>query len=170
MRRYMSMPALLLLAGLAGGCAALGSGTLVQPPQFSSVEGQEGELRLLAPGAGRPLGGAQLRLYARVRNPNAFGVTLAALQGNVHLEGARAAQVNFPLGLPLRAATDTIIPLDVSISFSDLPGLADAAQRILTRNRVAYRLDGTVTLDATPFGRPSFGPSTWLQGETQVVR
>jgi hypothetical protein len=27
-----------------------------------------------------------------------------------------------------------------------------------------------VTVDAAPFGQPSFGPSTWLQGESRVIR
>jgi hypothetical protein len=105
-----------------------------------------------------------------VANPNAFGLTLAALHGNVFLEGTRAADVNFPLGLPLQAGRDTIIPLDITISFADVPGLVNMAQRIIAQNRVAYRLDGTVTVDAAPFGQPSFGPQTWLRGETRVLR
>jgi hypothetical protein len=157
-------------ATLAAGCATLGLETLIQPPRFTTVSNQQAELRVLGPSTSRPLGGAQVRLWARVENPNAFGVTLAALRGNLHLENSRAAEVNFPLGLPLLAGRDTIIPLDVNISFSDLPGLADAVQRIVTRNQVAYRLDGTVTLDAGAFGQPTFGPTTWLEGETRVVR
>ena len=155
---------------LVAGCATLRLETLIQPPRFTTVSNQQAELRVLGPSSSRPLGGAQVRLWARVENPNAFGVTLAALRGNLHLENARAAEVNFPLGLPLLAGRDTIIPLDVSINFSDLPGLADAVQRIIARNQVAYRLDGTVTLDAGAFGQPSFGPTTWLEGETRVVR
>jgi hypothetical protein len=155
---------------LVAGCATLGLENLIQPPRFTTVSNQQAELRVLGPSASRPLGGAQVRLWTRVENPNAFGVTLAALRGDLHLENARAAEVNFPLGLPLRAAGDTIIPLDVNISFSDLPNLADAVQRILARNLVAYRLDGTVTLDAGAFGQPTFGPTTWLEGQTRVVR
>lgn len=158
-----------LLVGLAvAACATLQN--VVQPPTFTQAEGRESELRLLGPSTTRPMGGATLRIWARVQNPNSFGLTLAALQGNVVLEGTRAADVNFPLGLPLQAGRDTIIPLDVNINFSDLPGLIDVAQRIVTQNRVAYRLDGTLTLDAAPFGQPSFGPTTWLQGETRVLR
>jgi hypothetical protein len=167
-RQLLLSPAVVAL--LVAGCATLGLETLIQPPRFTTVSNQQAELRVLGPSSSRPLGGAQVRLWARVENPNAFGVTLAALRGNLHLENARAAEVNFPLGLPLLAGRDTIIPLDVNISFSDLPGLADALQRIVTRNQVAYRLDGTVTLDAGAFGQPSFGPTTWLEGETRVVR
>jgi hypothetical protein len=155
---------------LVTGCASLGLETLIQPPRFSTVSNQQAELRVLGPSTSRPLGGALVRLWTRVENPNTFGVTLAALRGNLHLENSRAAEVNFPLGLALPASRDTIIPLDVSISFSDLPGLADAVQRIVSRNLVAYRLDGTVTLDAGAFGQPTFGPATWLQGESRVVR
>ena len=151
-----------------GSCATLGQ--MIQPPQFSVAEGRETQLQLVGPSTSRPLGGARLRIWTRVQNPNAFGLTLAALRGNVFLENTRAGEVNFPLGLPLTAAGDTIIPLDVDISFSDLPGLVDVAQRIVTRNMVAYRLDGTLTVDAAPFGQPSFGPSTWISGESRVIR
>ena len=41
-------------------------------------------------------------------------------------ENARAADVDFPVGLPLRASESDEIPIDLSVSFSDLPGLADA--------------------------------------------
>jgi hypothetical protein len=153
---------------LLSSCATLNQ--LVQPPQFSAAEGRESEIRLLGPSSTRPLGGAALRIWARVQNPNAFGLTLSALQGSIFLEGERAGDVSFPFGMPLAATADTVIPMDITVGFADLPGLADVAQRIFTRNRVAYRLDGTVTVDAAPFGQPSFGPSTWISGETRVVR
>jgi hypothetical protein len=161
--------AFITAAALAtGSCATLSQ--IVQPPQFSVAEGRDSQIRILGPSLSRPLGGASLRIWTHVRNPNAFGLTLAALQGNIFLENERAGEVNFPLGLPLTAAGDTIIPLDINISFSDLPGLVDVAQRIVSRNRVAYRLDGTLTVDAAPFGQPSFGPSTWIRGESPVIR
>lgn len=156
------------LAATVGGCATLNQ--IVQPPQLSVVEGRDTELRLIGPSASRPMGGATLRVWTRVQNPNAFGLTLSALQGSLFLENQRAGEVSFPLGLPLTATGDTIIPLDINVSFADLPGLADAVQRIVTRNMVTYRLDGTLTVDAAPFGQPSFGPSTWLQGESRVIR
>ena len=162
---------ILLVAAMtiaAGSCATLNQ--LIQPPQFAVAQGRDSELRLLGPSTSRPLGGASLRIWARVSNPNAFGLTLAALSGNIFLEDQRAGEVQFPLGLPLTAAADTVIPLDINLSFADVPGLIDVAQRIATRNRVAYRLDGTLTVDAAPFGQPTFGPSTWISGETRVVR
>jgi hypothetical protein len=165
-----AMLGMLASALMLNGCAALGLGTVVQPPRFTAAEGREAELRLAPPSASRPLGGATLRIWTRVENPNTFGLTLAALRGNLFLENAQAAAVEFPLGLQLTGGADTVIPIDINISFSDVPGLVDAAQRILTQNRVGYRLDGTVTVDAAPFGQPSFGPTTWLQGESRVIR
>jgi hypothetical protein len=156
------------LLTLSAGCTAIN--TLVQPPVFTAAEGRDTELRIVGPAANRPLGGAALRIWTRVQNPNSFGLTLASLAGNVFLQNHNAGEVSFPLGLPLLAGADTIIPLDVTISFADVPGLVDVAQQIMTQNRVAYRLDGTVTLDAAPFGQPTFGPSTWIQGESRVIR
>lgn len=155
---------------VVAGCAGLGLESVIQPPRFQQADGRQTELRLLAPSTSRPLGGASLRIWARVENPNAFGLTLGVLAGNLFLEGTRAADVNFPLGLPLLAGADTIIPLDVNLSFSDLPGLADVVQRAVTRNSVAYRVDGTIGVDAGPLGQPTLGPTTWLRGESVIVR
>lgn len=167
--RTLAAATLVTALGLsAGSCATLNQ--LVQPPQLSVAEGRDTQLRLLGPSTSRPLGGASLRIWTRVQNPNAFGLTLAALRGNLFLENEQAGEVDFPLGLPLTASGDTIIPLDVSISFADVPGLIDVVQRMVSRNTVVYRLDGTVTLDAAPFGQPSFGPSTWLRGESRIIR
>ncbi|HEY0305192.1 MAG TPA: LEA type 2 family protein [Longimicrobiales bacterium] len=143
---------------------------MIQPPRFSVASGSQAELRLVGPSAGRPLGGAAVRLWARVENPNALGISLRAVQGALALDGTKAADVDFPLGLPLLAGQDTVIPLDINISFSDLPGLADVAARLITRNSVNYRLDGTVTVNAGPLGNPSFGPSTLLDGSLSIRR
>jgi hypothetical protein len=86
------------------------------------------------------------------------------------LEGTRAADVDFPLGLPLLAGQDTVIPLDINVSFSDLPGLADVAVRLATRSSVNYQLDGTVAVNAGPLGTPRFGPSTLLNGTLSIRR
>lgn len=167
-RSFAALTFVTALALSTGSCATLNQ--LVQPPEFAVAQGRESQLRLLGPSTSRPLGGASLRIWTRVQNPNAFGLTLAALRGNIFLENERAGEVDFPMGLPLTASGDTIIPLDINISFADVPGLIDVVQRIVSRNSVAYRLDGTVTLDAAPFGQPSFGPTTWLSGESRVIR
>lgn len=169
--RVIRNPYLLLaVALLLAGCATVSQLIRVEPPRFQAAEGRRSELRLLGPSSTRPLGGAAVRIWARVQNPNAFGLTLSTVEGDLLLEGAHAAAVELPLGLPLRAQQDTVVPIDLTISFADVPGLADAAIRLLTERTVEYRLDGRFGVDAGPFGRPTFGPTTLLRGELDVRR
>jgi hypothetical protein len=166
-RPRLLVSALSLLAFQA--CAELNQlGALVQPPRFEQAPDQRAEIRLLGPTGGRPLGGAGIRLWAKITNPNAFGLTLGTLRGTLYLEDARAADAEFPLGLPLAARQETIVPIDISFSFADLPGLGDAARRATSRQPLAYRLDGTIGVDAGPLGQPLFGPMTLLRGEAAV--
>lgn len=168
-RRAIACFVVILAAGQAG-CAALdGLRTLIQPPQFSEAEGQRAEIRLLGPGQGAgPLGGAAIRLYTRVRNPNPFGLTLSTLAGELFLEGGRAAEADFPLGLPLTAGGDAVIPLDLRVSFADVPGLADAIRRAVSGQPLDYRFDGIVGVDAGQLGAPTFGPMTLIAGEIRT--
>lgn len=160
-----------LSAALLSACASLGAlGGLVQPPQFERDRDRPAEIRVLAPSVARPAGGAGVRLFARVRNPNAFGLRLTDVTGELFLEGARAANVDLPLGLPLRAYEDAVIPIDLSVDFHDVPGLLGVGTRVLARQEVEYRLDGTVSVDAGRLGQPRFGPSTLLQGDLQPRR
>jgi hypothetical protein len=167
-RRLIPTLALVLLTSGLGACAALQSA--IQPPVFQMASGRSSAVELLGPTLNRPLGGARIRVWAQVSNPNAFGFTLTRLAGNVLLDGQRAADVDLPLGLPLEAAADTVIPLDVSVSFADLPDLADRISDALGRGAIDYALRGTVTVDAGPLGQPSFGPETWLSGDVNVTR
>jgi hypothetical protein len=137
----------------------------VQPPRFEEAEGRRAEIRLLGPGVDRPLGGAGIRLWAHVTNPNAFGFTLATLRGTLFLEETRAATADLPLGLPLAARGETTFPIDLTISFNDVSGLANTIQRALGRQPLAYRLDGTVGVDTGRYGTPTFGPMTLLRGD-----
>jgi hypothetical protein len=159
-----------LLACGAGACAALGElRGLVQAPRFEQAPGQQAELRFLGPSSSLPLGGAGVRLWTRVTNPNAFGLRLGTLRGVLHIEDSRAADVDFPLGLPLRASEEAVIPIDLSISFSDLPGLANVLRRAASREPLTYLLEGTVAVDAGQLGQPVFGPMTLLRGEFRGI-
>jgi hypothetical protein len=80
------------------------------------------------------------------------------------LEGTHAAEADFPLGLPLGAGQATTIPIDLAVSFSDLPGLADVIRRAVNRSPIEYRFDGTIGVDAGSLGQPIFGPMTLLRG------
>lgn len=153
------------------GCAALeGLRAFVQAPKFSEAPGQQAEIRLLGPSLSQPLGGAGIRLWTEVSNPNAFGFTLGTLRGTLNIENARAADVDFPLGLPLRAGEQTVVPIDLSISFSDLPGLASVIRRAVDRQPLAYHLEGTIGVDAGQLGQPVFGPMTLLRGEMRGIQ
>jgi hypothetical protein len=167
-RRLGALSAVTVMAVSLSACAALQN--IIQPPIFDLVEGRTSELRLLGPAGDRPLGGAQVRLWTRVQNPNTVGFTLTRLAGQFLLEGDRAATIDLPMGLPLPAAGDTIIPIDLNISFADVPGLANQLIGALTGQRLNYAVDGTLSVDAGILGQPSFGPNTWLRGELQVFR
>jgi hypothetical protein len=164
------MRTLLLVAAIAvlllQACASLSSlgnlGGLIQPPRFEQVPDQPAEIRLVG------MTGAGVRLWTRVSNPNPFGLRLGTLKGTLFLEDTRAADADFPLGLPLAAGGDSVIPIDISISFADLPGLSGVARRVLARQPLPYRLDGTIGVDAGRLGQPLFGPMTLLRGEAVV--
>ena len=154
------------VAAVAGGCATLGA---ILPLRFTEAPDRSSELRLLGPSSTRPLGGAGVRLWARVENPNPIGVTLSEVAGDLFVGDAEAIAVEFPLGLPLVAQQDTVIPLDVTLSFDDLPRLASIARAALTRGgRLDYRLDGTFAVNAGGFGALRFGPMTMLEGELRA--
>jgi hypothetical protein len=119
---------------------------------------------------GRPFGAAAVRVWLQVTNPNAFGFTLSTLDATLLLDERRAATGEFPLGLPLQARQETIVPVDLSIGFGDIPALAGVSSRAAAGGIVMYQLDGTVGVDAGRFGRPMFGPMQLVGGEVRVAR
>jgi len=154
----------LSLLGLQACAAALGNlSAVVQPPRFEQVPGQSAEIRLAG------FEGAAVRLWTRVSNPNAFGIRVGTLKGTLFLDDARAADADFPLGLDLGARAESELPIDISVSFRDLPGLANVGRKIASRQPIGYRLDGTIGIDAARIGQDMvFGPMTLLRGETTV--
>lgn len=158
----------LLLSLLLSGCATLGQ--VIQPPRFDAADSRSSELRLLGPSLRNPAGGVAIRLWTRVSNPNPFGLTLARLAGTLALQGTRAADVDFPLGVPLPAARDTVIPLDIEVGFANLPALAQVLPAAISRGAVQYQLHGSFAVDAGVLGQPTFGPSTLLQGAIDTRR
>ncbi len=155
-------------ASLLAGCATLGAlGQIVQPLRIESDRERPAELRLGGGGLGLPTS-ATVRLWARVTNPNPFGLTLSTIDGAFFLEDARAAAVRFPLGLPLAPGREEVIPLDVSLRFADLSGLGGALGRLVRGDPMGYRLEGSFSVDAGRLGTPFFGPMTLLTGEVRA--
>lgn len=167
-RRRIPLALLALAALPLGGCATLGE--VVQPPIFELAPDRSSTIRLLGPSINRPLGGAELQVWTRVENPNPLGFTLSRLAGTVLLSGEPAADVDLPLGLPLEARQDTVIPLNLTLSFADVPDLADRLREAVSRGSIDYALRGTVAVDAGAFGQPTFGPETWIRGDVSVLR
>ena len=164
---------LLILYGIAvlpgcGGVRALQR--IIQPPRFEQAPNHPAEIRLVAPSLANPAGGAGVTLWLQVTNPNPFGFTISHLDTTLLLEGTRAADGDFPLGLPLGAGQSSVIPVDLSISFAELPALGAVIQRAARGSAVGYELEGTVGIDAGPFGRPIFGPLRFVAGELRVGR
>lgn len=171
MPQYGCARLVVLAAVLAASSACGNLGNLqqiIQPPRFEQAAGQPAELRLFGPSATSPLGGAGVRIWLAVTNPNRFGFTLSTVNADLLLEGNRAAAGNFPLGLPLNAGQQTIVPLDLSISFAEVPGLGRTLGRLAVGGTVPFRLDGTVGVNAGRFGTPTFGPMTLATGDLQV--
>jgi hypothetical protein len=165
MRRLAVSGLLLGLLWSLPGCAALQQlRAIVQPPRFEESPDHRHEVALLGPAVSRPLGGARIRLWTRVTNPNGFGFTLGTLRGTLFLEGTSAATADFPLGLPLEPRASSTIPIDLIVSFADVPGLADVVRRAVRNEPVTYRFDGTIGVDAGRYGTPTFGPMTLLAG------
>jgi hypothetical protein len=163
--------ALSVYLSMSLGCAQIGQiAQLVQPPRFVQAPDRPAELRLLQPGSGGVFGGASVRVWLQVTNPNPFGFTLSTLRTTLRLEDRQAATGDFPLGLPLEARQETIVPIDLSISFADIPALGGVLARAATGAPVAYQLDGTVGIDAGRLGQPTFGPMMLVRDEMRVFR
>jgi len=155
----------------AVGCASLGPlAQIVQPPRFNQADHQPAEIRLIAPSLRNPTGGAGVRVWLEVTNPNAFGFTLSTVNATLALQGTRAATGDFPLGLPLRAGQSSVVPLDLSINFADVPNLASSVRKLATGGGIDYELDGTVGVEAGRLGTPTFGPMRLTSGELRVIR
>ena len=128
----------------------------------------QSEIRLLPIQGGRPAGGATVRLWTTVTNPNPFGLTLSTVQATLLLDDVEAADADFPLGLPLQPRNSETIPLDLTVSFANVPRLANVIRQAASGGGLNYRLDGTVGIDAGRFGQPTFGPMTLFTGELRA--
>jgi hypothetical protein len=158
------------LAAASLGCASLGALVGVRPPRFETAHERAAEFRIVGPSMARPFGGASLRLWARVENPNPFSLTLSTVRGRLILEDIDAADVDLPLGLPLISGEAQVIPLNISVGFENVPRLAGVLADAGAGAPLGYRLEGTIGVDAGRLGRPTFGPLTLLAGDVRVRR
>jgi hypothetical protein len=147
-------------------CASLQQlSRVVQPPRFEAAGEGATEVRLVGPSADAPLGGANVRFWTTVTNPNPFGLTLSTVRATLFLEGTRAADGDFPLGLPLRAGQESTVPFDLTISFADVPALTSMLRNASASRPMGYRVDGTIGVEVGRLGTPTFGPLMLFSGE-----
>lgn len=169
LRTSMRLALLAITMTSLAGCGALAPlSQLIQPPRLTQSPNHPADVRLTGPSLTQPMGGAGVTLWVDVTNPNPFGFTLSTVDATLLLEGSRAATGSFPLGLPLQAGETSTIPLDLSISFADLPGLANVIRQVASGGSAAYQLDGTVGVDAGRLGQPTFGPMRLATGQLRV--
>src|SRR3954464_10824487 len=72
-RTAVAMSCFLVVAG----CAELNQlAALVRAPQFDQATDRQAEFRVMGAGSGLPIGGAGVRLWTKVTNPNPFALTL----------------------------------------------------------------------------------------------
>ena len=158
-----------LVAISIAGCASLeGLRALIQPPRFEQTENRQSEIRLLPVQSGRIAGGATVRIWTDVTNPNPFGFTLSTVQATLLLDDIEAADADFPLGLPLQPRQTETIPFDLTVSFANVPRLADVIRQAAAGGGLNYRLEGTIGVDAGRFGQPTFGPLTLVSGDLRA--
>jgi late embryogenesis abundant protein len=167
--RNLAIASAVSAQALMPACATLeGLRAIIQPPRFEQATDQPSEIRLLPIQAGRPAAGATVRIWTDVTNPNPFGLTLSTVDATLLLEDVRAARAEFPLGLPLQARETSTIPFDLTVSFTDVPRLANVLRQAASGQGVAYQLEGTIGIDAGRLGQPTFGPMTLLRGELRA--
>ena len=158
-----------LVAISMAGCASLeGLRALIQPPRFEQSENRQSEIRLLPVQSGRIAGGATVRIWTDVTNPNPFGFTLSTVQATLLLDDIEAADADFPLGLPLQPRQTETIPFDLTVSFANVPRLATVIRQASSGGGLSYRLEGTIGVDAGRFGQPTFGPLTLVSGDLRA--
>ncbi|ADV67879.1 LEA type 2 family protein [Deinococcus maricopensis] len=158
MKRLL-LPAFAVLAATLSACVP--GQPLLQVPTFQ-VDGAR-LTSITLPGGGRPAT-ATLTIALRVQNPNPLPLRVANIGGAVTLDGEDVGHVDFPnIALPARGEARQQAVVTLPITFAN----AGVFLRVARGQQVAYRVDGTFTVDAGPLGRPTFGPYTLVQGVLQ---
>jgi Late embryogenesis abundant protein len=158
-----------LFAAALAGCASLeGLRALIQPPRFEQAPDRPSEIRLSGIQSGRSAGGATVRIWTNVTNPNPFGLTLSTVRATLLLDDVEAADADFPLGLPLQPRQTETIPFDLTVSLANVSRLASVIRQAASGSGLTYTLEGTVGVDAGRFGQPTFGPLTLVSGDLRA--
>lgn len=143
--RWLSV-SLLVLLGLLVSCAPATQG--FSSPTFRLLQEGSGLIRLNPPGVGD--GTATFRLVVEVSNPNPFGLQIAGIDGDLFLNGRRAASGTSPSGFVLASRGVSLQTFEIAVPLRETTALLEVLARLLIGDPVAYRFDGSITL--TVFG------------------
>ncbi|HZJ10426.1 MAG TPA: LEA type 2 family protein [Trueperaceae bacterium] len=134
-----ALAVLLLLAACAPGARMLAA------PTFTVDAANSGFVRVDPPGIGD--GTASFRVALRVENPNPFAIKLAALDGDLFLQNARAAALSFRGGIDVPAGGNAPLLLDVKVPLGAAPTLLETISGLVGGTGVSYRLEASVGVE-----------------------
>jgi hypothetical protein len=136
--------ALVLLAVAIAGCATMRSAISFREPEVALE-------RIDVTGLG--VTGGTFDLVLDVYNPNAYEIRGTRLELGLDLEGTHFgdALLERPLALSQEAHNQVVVPVRF-----EWAGVGAAAQALVTRQSIGYRLTGAVLVD-TPIGERRVG-------------
>ena len=127
----------LAAAWLALGVALAGCAALAPKPLPPKVELDGLRVTRLAPADTR------LKVALRVLNPNAYALTVSALDATMTIEGQRFATGTLATPVTLEASAETRIELDVR---ADLLAVAAVADRVSKERKARYEVTGSAVV------------------------
>ncbi|GEM49040.1 LEA type 2 family protein [Deinococcus cellulosilyticus] len=159
MIKVLKNPLLLtFFAALTSGCAVVK--TTVQPPEFQVQSFQM--TRYTIPNLLNPFEGeATFRMDVRVTNPNAFGLQIRRIQGDLLLDGQNFGQAVIPnLSLQPNGSDVVTTEFTLPVGLNLASKIADIAQG----RRVDYLVKTNVQVDAGLLGTVTFSNMVVAQG------
>ncbi|WP_034342783.1 LEA type 2 family protein [Deinococcus misasensis] len=159
MNRTLRTPILLgIFAALASGCAVVR--TTVQPPEFQVQQFQL--VRYTIPNILNPFNGeATFLMDVRVTNPNAFGLQVRRIDGELLLDGQNFGKATIP-NLRLEPNQSTTVTTEFTLPVN--LNLASKIADIASGKRVDYLVKSTIQVDAGLIGTATFSNIVVAQG------
>lgn len=146
----LAAASLVLLAACAPGTAIRSARPLgeIKPPVFELVPVRTSIDRFDPPGAGA---GLAMTVGTMVHNPNAFPVTLEAVDYQVVLHGDRVTTGTLEPGLELAAEGEAPLKFQIHADLSGKGGLLRAVARAFSDTPLPFRIEGTVRFASSSY-------------------
>jgi LEA14-like dessication related protein len=154
---FAGVSQLVVIAGCALLLAACGVlPTKPLPPKVELIGVRVGRLQLTD---------MKLQLALDVHNPNAYALSVASIDADIVVNGARLASASLPAPVTLQAAGATRVELDLRTEVDKLIGVLDRAPG---SGPLAYEITGTAVVQdglRLPFVRRGELPvAAWMPG------